>query len=462
MAAPPSQVAPARSLPVRFLWFLGPLIATNVLQALSATLNNIYLGQLLGTRAMAAAASFFPLLMFCVAFVIGLGTGASILVGQAWGAKDLEKVLRITATVLLGDALLGITVGLPAMAGIGVLLQWLGTPADILPQATTYARVMLLSLPVMFVYMLAGALLRGIGDTVTPLRTVVIACGVAMTLTPALILGWLGLPPLGVASAAWANLAASMVGVSWLVWHLARRQHPLAWKALRQHLRLDGRILLTTARLGIPTGLFFVTGSLADLALLSLVHRHGSDATAAWGAVNQVMTYVQFPAMSIAMAASIFTAQAIGANRLAEVDRVTRVGLALNLSLTAGFAVLAALAAPQAAALFLKDPAVVALAASLLRITVWGSILFGTASVFTAVMRAAGTVRVPTMISLGCLAFVLVPLGWSLHQAFGLPGIWMSYPSPTPVPACCREPTSMASGGVARSAGSPDSRASVR
>lgn len=426
MALPPH--AAASPLWKRFLFFLGPLVATNVLQALAATANNIYLGQLLGTRAMAAAVSFFPLLMFCIAFVIGLGTGASILIGQAWGARNEQQVRRIAATALLGGALLGLAVGLCGMAGIGALLAWLGIPADILPQATAYARVTLLGLPAMFVYMLAGAILRGLGDTVTPLRTLVIACVVSMTLTPALILGWFGLPPLGVASAAWANLAASVASVAWLAWHLARRRHVVAWPALRGHLHLDRAILGSIVRLGIPTGLFFVTSSLADLALLSLVYRHGSEATAAWGAVNQVMAYVQFPAMSIAIAASVFTAQAIGADQLAEVDHVTRVGLALNIVLTGGLAVLVALAAPLAAALFLKDAAVIALTASLLRITVWGGIVFGMASVFTGVMRAAGTVRVPTLISLGCLALLLYPLAWGFQQLAGVKGIWAAYP----------------------------------
>lgn len=178
----------------------------------------------------------------------------------------------------------------------------------------------------------------------------------------------------------------------------------------------------------MPTGLFFVASSLADIALLSLVNTHGSHATAAWGAVSQVMTYVQFPAMSIAIAASVFAAQAIGAGELEEVGHATRVGLGLNLLLTGGLAVLVALAAPRLAALFTREPEVVTLTAALLRITVWGSIFFGLASVFTGVMRSAGTVRVPTLISLGCLAFLLFPLGWLFHRLVGIHGIWFGYP----------------------------------
>ncbi len=163
--------------------------------------------------------------------------------------------------------------------------------------------------------------------------------------------------------------------------------------------------------------------------LLSLVNSYGSQATAAWGAVNQVMAYVQFPAMTIAIAASVFAAQAIGAGRLHEVDHVVRVGLWMNLLLTGGLAVVALLAAPYAVALFLKDQEVIKLAASLLHITVWGSIAFGMGSVFTGVMRAAGTVRVPTTISLGCLAFLLFPIAWTFQRELGVKGIWVTYPA---------------------------------
>jgi Na+-driven multidrug efflux pump len=247
-------------------------------------------------------------------------------------------------------------------------------------------------------------------------------------LTPALILGWLGLPRLGTQSAAWASMAGNAAAVAWLASHLHRKRHLLAPAALRPHLRLDAALLRTVVRLGLPTGLFFVTSSLADVMLLSLVNGYGFQATAAWGAVTQVLAYVQFPAMSIAVAASVFAAQAIGAGRLEQIDAVTRVGLWMNVALTGGLATLVALTAPMAVGLFTTDAAVIELAAGALRVAAWGSVAFGMASVFTGVMRAAGTVRVPTMISLCCLGLVLYPLAWAFQNALGVKGVWASYP----------------------------------
>ena len=150
MTSPPSP-APETARTVRagtgplwrtFLVFLGPLVMTNLLQALSGTLNNIYVGQLLGVGALASVAAFLPLLMFFVAFAIGLGSGASMVIGQAWGASDIDRVRAIAGTVLSAGALLGASIGLVGFALAGPLLRLLGTPTDVLPDAISYARVM--------------------------------------------------------------------------------------------------------------------------------------------------------------------------------------------------------------------------------------------------------------------------------------------------------------------------------
>jgi len=429
---PETQTEPTPSRPLwkTFLVFLGPLVLTNMLQALSGTLNNIYVGQMLGVGALAAVAGFFPLLMFFISFVIGLGAGASVLTGQAWGTRDAGQVRAIAGTVLCAGSLLGVAVGLCGMLLAEPIMRLLGTPADVLPQAVAYARVMMAALPLMFTSMLAAAVLRGVGDTVTPLFSLVVSSAIILILTPALIQGWFGLPALGVTGGAWATLVSAALALFWMAWYLKRRGRTLApdrdfWR----YVRLEKKFLKPVVRLGFPTGLFFITGSVADLALLHLVNSYGSHATAAWGAVSQVMMYVQFPAISIAIAASVLAAQAIGAGRLHQVDSVTRVGLGMNIAITGGLAVGVLVFARAIVSLFITDPAVVNLAAGLLHITVWASLIFGLASVFTAVMRASGTVLVPTIISLSCLGLLLFPLGWAFSQAFGLRGIWMSYPA---------------------------------
>ncbi|HEY9010359.1 MAG TPA: MATE family efflux transporter, partial [Devosia sp.] len=94
----------------RFAVFLLPLMLSNVLQSLSGTINNIYIGQLIGVDALASVSVFFPIMIFLISFVIGLASGAAILIGQAWGAKNIEKIKQVTGTTLTAGFILGLFV----------------------------------------------------------------------------------------------------------------------------------------------------------------------------------------------------------------------------------------------------------------------------------------------------------------------------------------------------------------
>lgn len=256
----PTKASPqdksTRSLGRHFIVFLLPLLLGNVLQALSNTINGVFLGRMLGSNAIAAAASVFPVLMFFTAFVIGLGTGASILIGRAWGAKDLLKAQKIAGTALLGGASLGLIAALVGSALVDPWLQWMHTPQEIRHSATAYARVAVLTFPAVFVFMLASAVLRGTGDTRTPLISLAVACGILLVLTPSLIGGAFGAPTFGVEGAALANACATLISLIWLMRHLAKHRSPFAIGSLVNHLRLNRPIMIEIVRLGVPTGLF--------------------------------------------------------------------------------------------------------------------------------------------------------------------------------------------------------------
>jgi putative MATE family efflux protein len=413
-----------------FLAFLGPLILANILQSLSGTLNNVYVGHLLGVKALAATSSFFPILFFFIAFIIGLGSGAAVLIGQAWGAGQREAVKTIAGTTLSVGVLAGLAVALLGGPFARSLLVWLGTPADILPEATRYASVMLFAMPGLFLFLLATSMLRGVGDTRTPLRTLIFSTSVGAVLTPTLIHGWLGLPQLGVVSGAVASIVSFLAALAWLAWYLRRRNHPLAPDAvLLRHLWIDARLLGKVLRIGVPTGVQLVVISLAELALLSLVNGFGSDATAAYGAGTQIISYVQFPAMSIAITASILGAQAIGAGKVDRLDAIARTGLVLNLVVTGVLVLLATLFSRAVIGWFTASGPVLDIAQSLLHISLWSSVVFGMASVFSGVMRASGTVLAPTAISIVAIALVEVPTAWVFSRTLGTDGIWVAYPA---------------------------------
>ncbi|MDZ4125490.1 MAG: MATE family efflux transporter, partial [Hydrogenophaga sp.] len=184
------------------------MVLSNFLQSFSGTLNGIFIGQMLGTHALAAVSGMFPIFFFFISLVIGLGAGASVLIGQAWGAREPGKVKAIAGAALALGALIGVVAALLGSVFAREGMQLLGTPADVLDDATAYTRVMMLLMPLLLLVILYTQLLRGVSDTVTPLLALLLSTGLGLVLTPALIKGWLGLPPMGIQSAALAGFVS--------------------------------------------------------------------------------------------------------------------------------------------------------------------------------------------------------------------------------------------------------------
>lgn len=413
-----------------YLAILLPMILTNALQVTAGTLDGIYLGKMIGVEAIAAVSAFFPAFFFLLAIIIGLSTGATVLIGQAWGARNPQQARAIAGTALAVVLAVGAAVSIGGGLFADALLRSLSTPADILPQAVLYARIMLIGAPVIFLLWLMTSMSRGVGDAITPLWALIVATAIAMVCTPALIRGWGGLPQLGVSSAAVSTLIGFALALAWLIWHWIRTAHPLAPDLqLLRCIRFDPAIMRRMLAIGIPSSLQMLTMALAEVVLLGMVNSHGYQATAAYGAVNQVMGWIQLPAMSLGITATILSAHAIGAGNSQRVFAIARTGLWLNMAVTGTVVALVYCLSPWLMGLFLQDAAVLALAGTLLHTVAWAVLALGAASVLIGVMRASGTVLRPAMLGMVAILGVELPFAYWLHQHMGLQGIWWAYPA---------------------------------
>ena len=412
-----------------FLAFLAPLMLSNALQSLFGTVSNALLGQMIGVDALAAVSVFFPVMFFLFAFVMGLSTGATVLIGQAWGAGERDKVQAVAGATLAVGLMLAMTVGLVGGVFSRELMIALATPPDILDDASAYARVMLLTIPLGFVFLLLTAMLRGIGDTLTPLMALALSSAIGLILTPLLIRGWFGLPATGVTAAAWAPAVANAVTLVVLGLCLRHRKSPLAPDVeLVRRVRLDRELLAKILGIGIPSAVGMVVMAIAELVLLGLVNGFGSEATAAYGAVNQIMGYAQFTAMSISISVSILGAQAIGSGHFGRIDAIVRTGVVLNVVLTGGLVALICLFPRPVLGIFITDPAVLERAQELLMIALWSSVPFGMATVFSGAMRAGGVALAPMLLSIAAIVAIEIPSAVILSRTIGLEGVWAAYP----------------------------------
>jgi putative MATE family efflux protein len=411
------------------LVFLVPLMLSNVLQSASQTMASIWIGRLISTQALGAISAVFPIIFLLFSFVFGVSSGSSVLIGQAFGARDLHKVKKIAGTVLGASLYLGIIVAIVGALGSATMLGWLATPPDIIGQADAYARVIFLTMPVFFVYFVYATILRGTGDSTTPFYALIVSAVLAIAITPLFIVGTFGLPKLGVVSAAVAGGVANTAALVWLVYYLHKRNHPLKLdRETLSDMLIDWTILRSVVRIGVPTGIQVMMVSLAEIAVISFVNRFGSSATAAYGAVNQVVGYVQFPAISIGIAASIFGAQCIGARREDKLGSVIRSAVGLNYVIAAVIIGLCYIFAWQILGWFITDVRTLHTAHELLMITLWGYAIFGNSAVLSGVMRGSGTVLWPTIIGIFAIWGVEVPAAYLLMHRIGLDGVWLGYP----------------------------------
>jgi putative MATE family efflux protein len=384
---------------------------------------------MIGVDALAAASGVFPIFFLLVAFFIGLGSAASVLVGQAYGAKDPDRMYDVSGTAFTLAALMGTVLAILGTIFIGPLLHAIATPLNIFEDTKAYAQILLYALPVQFVFLTYTTVVRGTGDSQSPFYALIVSTVATLIVTPALIAGWFGLPHLGVRSAAVTSVLGSLIGIVAMHLIVTAKKNPLAVDG-RTIAKLGIRLptLVKLVQIGIPTGIQLIMVSLSEIAVLSFVNRFGSEATAAYGAVNQIVSYVQFPAISIGIAASIFGAQSIGARRFEKLGAVVRSAVALNYALEGAIILVVYLLASEVLSLFLVDPHTRDLARSLLAITLWSYAVFGNASVLSGVMRASGTVLWPTAIGIFSIWGVEVPAAYLLMQHFGLSGIWFAYP----------------------------------
>ncbi len=410
--------------------FVVPLMLSNILQSVSGTVSSMILGHMIGIDALAAVSAFFPVFFFLISFVIGVGNGSSVLIGQAYGARSMEKVHMVMGTTLSATFLLGLVLALLGGTFTQEVVQLVGTPANIIVDSILYARIMFFSMPVLFLYAVYTTFLRSTGDSRTPLYFLILSTVLGLILTPLLIIGWSFLPPLGVAGAAYANITAILLTFVVLMVHLNVSGHTLkfTWSML-PYLRIDREIIKLILKIGIPSSVQMVFISLSEIAVLAIVNTYGSNATAAYGAVNQVVSYVEMPAISLGAAVSVFGAQAVGEGNFRRLQEIMKAGIRLNLVIGGVLVALTYLFGRQILSLFLTDEPTMVMAYRLLVITLWGYLVFGNLTVISGIMRATGTVFWPTLLTILSIWGILVPTAYALSARIGIEGIWAAYPT---------------------------------
>ena len=410
------------------LVFSLPILGTNIVQAMSGSINAIWVGKLLGERALTATSNANLVLFILMAVVIGVGIAATILVGQSIGMRNPDQARRVVGTAATFFAGAAVLLALAGYSLTPTILGWMGTPLDARPLAEAYLEIIFVALPFIYFLTFLGMVLRGSGDSRTPFLFMILSAVLDAGLNPLLILGVGPFPALGVAGSATATLISQGVTICALLIWVYRKKYDLRLTGpTLAYLRPDWTLLWSLITKGTPMGLQMLVISGSAIVLISLVNSFGTATSAAFGVTGQLFAYLQMPAMAVGAACSSMAAQNVGAKLWDRVDGTARAGIWLNVAMTGVLVVVLYVVDRAALGLFLPSGSPsIEIAVRINLIVSWAFIPFGVMMVLFGVVRATGAVVAPLIILFVSLVVIRLSFAEFLLESWGADAIWWS------------------------------------
>lgn len=364
--------------------FALPLLIGNLFQQAYNLADSMIVGRLLGANALAAVGATGSISFLFFSIFNGISGGCGVVTAQFFGARKdalVYKAIANSAYIMLGFALL---TGSVAFVLVPTVLTWMGTPAEILPDAITYMRMTSASVPLIAIYNYASSMQRALGDSRTPLYFLVFSC----ILNVGLDLLFVGAFRMGVFGAALATMLSQLLaGAGSLLW--AFRTNPY-FRLNRASLAFDKAIAKKTIRLGLPLALQWSLIAISTTALQSTVNTFGPAAMAAYTAGNRLEQLVQQPFGSMSMALSTYAGQNMGAGKTGRIRLGFRDSLLAMIALAGVMTLVMQLFGGNLVGLFVQEKEVIDLGGRALKITSLFYVFLGVIYVSRGVLNGVG------------------------------------------------------------------------
>ncbi|HEX2974982.1 MAG TPA: MATE family efflux transporter [Bacteroidales bacterium] len=404
------------------LEFATPMLLGTIFQQLFSVVDSIVVGNFVGKEALAAVGASFPVIFVMVSMIIGIVMGTTVVISQYFGAGDLGKVKKAIDTMYIYSTIAGVISTIVGVIIAEPLLKMLGLPENILPQAVLYLKIYLSGMLIFFGYNGTSAVLRGLGDSKTPLYFLIIAtvANIIFVLLFVAVFKW------GIAGAAYATLLANAIAFGLAIYWL-NKTHKIIKIAIRG-LHFDREVFRQSLRIGLPTGIQQTLVAIGGLALMGIVNKFGTNVIAGYSVASRLDAMALIPAMSFSQALSTFVGQNIGANKP---ERI-RTGLIATLKMSGVVTILTSLiivfGGHLLMSLFTKDTDVIRIGDQYLTIISAFYFLFTLMFIYTGLLRGAGDTLIPMFFSLLSLWIVRIPVAWFLSGKIGSVGIWWAIP----------------------------------
>ncbi len=411
------------------IMFSLPLMLGNIFQMLYNTVDSVVVGNFVGTEALAAVGATTIIVNMMVFFFNGFATGASVVIGRYFGARDMKQLHKAIETTMAATFVLSLFFTVGGILAVDPMLQFMSTPEDVFPQAATYLRIYNAGCSGFLLYNMGSGILRAVGDTTRPLYFLILTSVLNIVLDLVFVLVFHG----GIAGVAYATIISQFISAGLTLLLLTRTKdiYRMTW----HDLRIDTGILGQIVTVGLPAGIQSVITSFSNIFVQSYINYFGSGCMAGWSCYNKLDQFVMLPMQSMAMAATTFVSQNIGAGKLKRVEKGTFTTVWLTLAFTGAIIALVDIFAPQSVELFTNDPVVVEYGVKFTRVILIFMLFNCVNHVLAGGLRGMGDSNGPMIIML--LSFVAVRQTYlyimthfventAIAVGFGYPVGWMS------------------------------------
>ena len=378
--------------------FALPLMLGNIFQMLYNTVDSIVVGNFVGTQALAAVGSTTMIVNMMVFFFNGFSTGAGVVIANLFGARDMKALHKSLETTMAATFLLSVLFTIAGVAAVKPMLRFMATPEDVFGEATVYLQIYIGGISGLLVYNMGSGILRAVGDTMRPLYFLILTSVLNILLDLVFVIVFHS----GIEGVAWATILSQFLSAVLILILLTRSSdiYRLTWKDLKIDRAILGRIFAV----GLPAGIQSVITAFSNVGVQSAINFFGSGCMAGWSCYNKLDQFVMLPMQSMAMAATTFVSQNIGAGKESRADKGTVVTVSMSVGVTAVIVALLCLFAAQAVGLFSPDESVIAYGVLFIRANCFFLLFNCVNHVLAGALRGRGDSRGPMVIML--LAFV--------------------------------------------------------
>lgn len=375
------------------LLFALPLLGSSLIQQLYSTVDLIFVGQLLGTKASAAIGASGLIVTCMIGFFNGMAVGTNVFAARHYGARRFEQLKKLIQTIFWTGIIGGFLLTVIGLVLSPVFLTWMGTPESIFPLAVRYLRIYMASMISVVTYNLLSGVLRALGDSRTPMLYQFFG-GIINVFADFI---FLYVFHMGVEGTAFATLFSQTFAAVGVMIHLYRLKEPYALRLRFSDCSL--KEFTDILKVGVPAGVQSIIITLSNIIIQSQINTLGVTSVASFTVYFRVELIIYLPIVALGQAVVSFIGQNYGAGNWERIKKGNRLCIFGGSLITFAACILLIIAMPVILNVFTKDAAVAAQTLEIVKVTFPFYFFYTVLECFSSNLRGFGKAFLPMIVT---------------------------------------------------------------